>query len=165
VAPVLARHLTRRAATRWVVTWLSALVIVTSAGCASRTRVELDATHSTLLGVDGRVIEIADQSLDTTTLPTAPRPTSTTAAPDDDPAGETTEQPEVEVDPLTKEMCRDDKRTLKTAIENYRMDLGTVPTSEFDLIAYAYLRERSELYDVRVDGSVVAQDLTCAAVR
>ena len=61
-------------------------------------------------------------------------------------------------------MCRDDKRALKTAIENYRLDLGGAPTSEFDLIAHAYLRERSELYDVRIDGSVVAQGLTCAAV-
>ena len=163
MAPVLARHLTRRhTAACWFV---ASLTVVTAAGCASRTRVELESAPSTILGVDRGVIEIADQSLDTTTLPTTPRPTSTTAAPVDDPAGETTVEPNVEVDPLIKEMCRDEKRALKTAIENYRLDLGAVPTSEFDLIAYAYLREQSELYDVRVDGSVVAQDLTCAAVR
>ena len=40
--------------------------------------------------------------------------------------------------------------------------MGAAPTSEGDLIAMAYMRTASDLYDVWADGSIVAQNSTCA---
>jgi hypothetical protein len=145
--------------------------MLATVGCASRTRVELESARVPSVQpadggtgqneaevVDAGAIEIDPQPIATTT--TAPPPSTTI-----DPSVVTTTVPgRNEVDPEIKTMCRSEKRTLKAAIENYRADVGTSPTSEGDLVAFAYVRTISDLYDLRVDGSIVVQGDTCAGV-
>ena len=106
--------------------------------------------------VDAGVIEIDDQPIESTTTEARRRPNDDDQEPSA-PHVDGRARVAVDIDDSTKTLCRNEKRTLKTAIEDYRADQGTAPTSEGDLIAFAYLRAASALYDVRVDGSVVAQ--------
>src|SRR5215207_6364321 len=151
---------------------MAVLALLTVVGCASRTRVDLESANAPAVQpVDGGVQNDADVvDADVTAINDAPNRSATTqaAATTVDPAAPTTTGQDDEVDDVddaTTALCRNDKRIMKTAVEDYRADQGTSPTSEGDLIAFAYVRTASELYDVRVDGSIVAQGATCLGVR
>ncbi len=153
--------------------WPMVGVLVT-AGCASRTHVELDSAQAPAVqavdGADGQndaavvgagVVEIDDLPLPITT----PAPVTdqadapTTSAPDDqagDQAG--SDQAAAMID----ELCSSDRRNLRVAIEAFRAEFDDPPTSERELVASGYIREQSNVYDVRVDGSIVPSDDTCA---
>ncbi len=154
--------------------WLMVGVLVT-AGCASRTHVELDSAQAPAVqavdGADGQndaavvgagVVEIDDLPLPITT----PAPVTdqadapTTSAPDEqagsDQAG--SDQAAAMID----ELCSSDRRNLRVAIEAFRAEFDDPPTSERELVASGYIREQSNVYDVRVDGSIVPSDDTCA---
>lgn len=149
--------------------WPMVGVLVT-AGCASRTHVELDSAQAPAVqavdGADGQndaaVVEAGVVEIDDLPLPiTTPAPVTdqadapTTSAPDDQ-AG--SDQAAAMID----EFCSSDRRNLRVAIEAFRAEFDDPPTSERELVASGYIREQSNVYDVRVDGSIVPSDDTCA---
>ncbi len=149
--------------------WLMVGVLVT-AGCASRTHVELDSAQAPAVqavdDADGQngaaVVEAGVVEIDDLPLPiTTPAPVTdqadapTTSAPDEQ-AG--SDQAAAMID----ELCSSDRRNLRVAIEAFRAEFDDPPTSERELVASGYIREQSNVYDVRVDGSIVPSDDTCA---
>ena len=149
--------------------WPMVGVLVT-AGCASRTHVELDSAQAPAVqavdGADGQndaaVVKAGVVEIDDLPLPiTTPAPVTdqadapTTSAPDDQ-AG--SDQAAAMID----EFCSSDRRNLRVAIEAFRAEFDDPPTSERELVASGYIREQSNVYDVRVDGSIVPSDDTCA---
>lgn len=158
-------------------------MLMVASACADRTHVELDSAQGPAVQlVDGAggqneasvvgagVVEIGDLPMPITTPTTASvapsvaaseRPaTTTTSPPDDQPGGD-----QAEADPaaaMIAEFCSTGRRNLLVAVETYRDEFGSPPTSELDLLAAGYIRELSDVFDVRVDGSIVATDETCA---
>lgn len=147
--------------------WLVALTATTVlGGCASRTDIELaSAQGPAVQAVDGAggqneadVVEAGAVELDDLPL------LSTTVAPESVDAASTststsTEPPDAAA--MIKELCSRDRRYLRTAIEGYRDEYGTPPTSEGELLATGYVQHQSDVYDVQADGSIVASDDTC----
>lgn len=163
MAGASARHRARRYAVGVLAT-----TVVATAGCSSTSHVDLASARVPAVqpadGSQGQTdagvipagaIDLDDDPVETSTTSTVADSTSTTQADAGDELSPEGEQ-------MIKELCRDDKRELRLAVEAYRDDFGTTPTSEGELVAMAYVSKQSDVYDVQLDGSIVAQGDTCA---
>jgi hypothetical protein len=141
-----------------------AAVATLVAGCAASTPVELESADASTAAVDDQdgapvieagVIDTAPvgPASSTSSPSTTAEPTSTTAPP-----GPST----ILAEGATKELCATERARLRAAIDSYVAEFSTPPVSESDLLATMYLRTMSDVYDVRIDGSIRATDDTCA---
>jgi hypothetical protein len=140
---------------------LAAVALVT-VGCSTTTPVELDSAGAPeVVPVDGAhpndpqvidagAVQLDDPAAATTAVPTTSEPASSTAG---GVAARDVEQ-----------VCSRDRRTLEDAVRAFTKENGRPPTSDAELAVDSYIRNVSELYDVRIDGSVVPQGDTCLGI-
>jgi hypothetical protein len=165
---VLARDRTRAK----IVALLTLAVVSSSVACSTSTPVELGSGAPAVQPVDGGegqnqaevvpagAVDVDPRSVDpSTTTTTTAESTSTTTA--ESTSTTTTQALSPDAQAVNDAMCKEDRRRLRDAVDNYRADVGESPTSEADLLALGYIRSRSDLYDVWADGTVVAQNATC----
>jgi hypothetical protein len=151
---------------------LAAAVAMIGVGCSSSTRVELDSADAPAVEPadggagqsDAGVIPAGAIDLDDPTSSTTTSSSTKTVPSDDQTVVTTTVTVGGSPDKaaaMIAEMCRIELTALRTAVDDYETDYDEMPTSEGDLLAFGYIRQRSDLYDVFVDGSVVVQGDTC----
>jgi hypothetical protein len=170
----VARHRTRR----WVVGALTLASAGVATGCSTTSNVEIQSAQvPAVQPVDGgegqnqaEVIEAGAIELDDTPIDQAASTSTSTSSPSTVNSTSTTEVAVADADDelspqgeaMIRELCKTDRHALNVAVDAYRQDFGTAPTSEAELVAMAYLLHRSDVYDVWVDGSIVPQGATCA---